>query len=242
MRCSKARGLMLLYREGELPPERRAALTRHFAACTECSREGEQVVADFAPLDALRRIQPVLDDPHALALRIMRGVEASHEPVPSLVFPLRSSTGILPILRLAWAVAASVLVILYAGLSYNDARTVAALEERSGKRGREAGSTAEQLAREAASQLESRNRTTFASAGLRPDEVGRALRSLLSTHQEPDQVTIEDFLLRKYPALATVTLQDGVDDREQEVLANEGERFLKDMEKLIRKEKSAHER
>jgi hypothetical protein len=39
-----------------------------------------------------------------------------------------------------------------------------------------------------------------------------------------------------------VTLQDGLDDRERAVLANEGERFLKDLERLIRKEETTHER
>jgi hypothetical protein len=187
-------------------------------------------------------MQPVLDEPYALTLRIMREIEAAQEPARSVVFPLRSVERFLPLLRLAAAAAASVLVFLYVTLSYNDARTLASLEQRFGECTGEGGSTAEQLAREAASQLESRNRSTYAEAGLRPDEVGRALQSLLSRHQEPAQVTIEDFLLRKYPALASVTLQDGLDDRERTVLANEGERFLKDLERLIRKEKATHER
>ena len=242
MRCRKARRLMLLYREGELPPDRRAALERHYASCTECAREADQVNADLAPLDALRRIEPVLDDPHALTLTIMREIETAHERAPSIMLPLRPIERFLPVLRLACAASALVLVILYTGLSYTDARTVAALEERFGQHQKEAGSTAEQLAREAASQLEMRNRGPYAEAGLRPDELGRALQSLLSTRQEPDRVTIEDFLLRKYPALASVTLQDGLDDRERTVLANEGERFLKDMERLMRKEKTTHER
>ena len=242
MRCRRARRLMLLYREGDLSPERRAALTRHYTSCAECAREAKQVVADFAPLDALRHMQPVLDEPYVLTLRIMREIEAAQEPAPAVVPPLRYVERFLPVIRLAGAAASIVLVLLYATLSYTDARTLASLEERFRHSGREAGSTAEQLAREATSQLEGRNRSPYAEAGLRPDEVRRALQSLLSQHQEPAQVTIQDFLLRKYPALASVTLQDGLDDRERAVLANEGERFLKDLERLIRKEETTHER
>jgi len=224
---------MLLYREGELPPDRRAEFTRHLASCAECAREAERVASDLAPLDALRRVQPVLNDANGLTLGIMREIEAA--PSLSVVFPARFVDRFLAVARVAGAIAGSVLVLLYVTLSYDDARTVASLEQRLAQRDTERGSTAEQLAREAVSQFGSH--TAYAEAGLRPDEVGRTLRALLNPRQEPARVTVEDLLLRKYPALASVTLQDGLDDRERLVLSNEGERFLNDLERLIRKEK-----
>lgn len=241
MRCGKARSLMLLYREGELSPERHAALIRHYASCAECADEAGRIVAEFIPVDTLRRAQPVLNGPSLLTLRIMRGIEGTHQPVRSGKLPLRAGERFLPVIRFAGVLGASVLVLLYVTLSYKDARTLASLEERLGQLDQKPGSTAAQLAREASSQLESRNHRTLAEAGIRPDEAGRALRFLISPHPEPTPMTIENFLRRKYPALASVTLQDGLDERERTVLANEGERFLKDLERLIRKEKSAHE-
>ena len=99
-----------------------------------------------------------------------------------------------------------------------------------------------QLTREAVSLLGSAPAGTSAGQGIRPDEAGMVLKFLLQPDGNRARVTVEDILLRKYPALASVTLEDGLDERERAILSDEGARFVKDLEKLIRKEKGDHER
>jgi hypothetical protein len=242
MRCNSARRLMLLYREGELPPARAAALTEHYASCAACARSAQLIVGEFAPLDALRRRLPVLDNPRAVTMKIMRGIEATLRPGAPFELWGRRIDRLLSLARFTIGAAAAAMVLLYMSLSYNDALTVASLERRLTDRQRDDSGTAEQLAREATNLLGSRNAGTYAESGIRPGDVGRVLEHLVRPGQQFARVTVEDFLLRKYPGLASVTLQDGLDDRERAVLADEGERFLKDLEKLIRKEKGIHER
>jgi hypothetical protein len=170
----------------------------------------------------------------------MRGIENAGTSKRFTGYAFPSAQGFLPVIRLVGAATGILLVFLYATLSYNDARTLAALEERLTQRQSGRGSIAEQLAREVASQLESRNRRSLAEAGVRLDEAGRMLQFLVRPSHQPAPVTLEEFFLRKYPALASVTLQDGLDEKELSILTNDGERFLQDLEKLIRKEKSTH--
>ena len=99
-----------------------------------------------------------------------------------------------------------------------------------------------QLTREAMSLLGSTPEGPSAGHGIRPDEAGIVLKFLLRPGEKSARVTVEDILLHKYPALASVTLEDGLDDRERAILADEGARFVKDLENLIRKEKGNHER
>lgn len=242
MRCSQARRLMVLYREGELPAARRVALRRHYGSCAECAREEEHIPADFAPLDDLRRMHPLLDNPDALTLKIMREIDRERESLLSPVSPPRPVERLLAVVRLGGAFATGALLLLYVALTANDARTLASLEKQLAQGTRKTESAAEQLAREASSQLDNRRGIAPAEAGLRPDEAAHVLLSLFRTHREPARVTVEDLLLRKYSALASVTLQDGLDDRERTILESEGERFLKDLEKLIRKENRPNER
>jgi hypothetical protein len=175
-------------------------------------------------------------------MKIMRGIEATHRPAARFDIAGRSIDRLLSLARFATGAGAAAMILLYASLSYYDALTVASLERHLKDRQKGDGGTAEQLAREATTLLGSRNAGTHAEAGIRPGDVGRVLEQLVRPGQRGARVTVEDFLLRKYPGLASVTLQDGLDDRERAVLADEGERFLKDLEKLIRKEKGIHER
>jgi hypothetical protein len=46
-----------------------------------------------------------------------------------------------------------------------------------------------------------------------------------------------DEFARRYPGLATVTLDDGIDEREQKILDTEGKAFIQDFEKLLREGK-----
>lgn len=240
MRCTSARRTMLLYREGELTPSRAKSLAEHCASCAECARIAQRVEKEFASVDALRRRQPALVEPQALTMSIMRGIEISRKPVAHLKSPRGTLGRFLILARRAGGVAVAAMLVSYAALSTRDARTVASLERRIGAYARGEGENAVQLAREATALLEARNDAPYARSGIDPGDVGRMLEFLVAPGESKARVTIEDVLLRKYPGLASVTLQDGLDDRERTILADEGARFLNDLEKLIRKEKGIH--
>ena len=55
-----------------------------------------------------------------------------------------------------------------------------------------------------------------------------------------EQATLMDRLKKKYPALFTVTLDDGLDERERAILATEGRAFLNEMELLVSLGETSH--
>jgi len=55
------------------------------------------------------------------------------------------------------------------------------------------------------------------------------------------QATLMDRLKNKYPALFTVTVDDGLDERERAILATEGRAFLNEVELLVRLGETSHE-
>ena len=242
MRCRKARRLMLLYREGELSSDSRRRLVRHTTICAECAAEAGRILLESDALDALRKARPFLGDPEALTMQIMRGTETpSVSPRPAEVTEF-SVERVLALLRPILAGTGACLGILFITLSVNDARSLASLETRLRRAGYAELSPAERWATDAAAVLDDRTPRPFAEAGAGSYEAARVLESLLHPDRMPARITMEEYLLRRYPALASVTLQDGIDEKERAILAGEGERFLRDLESLIRKEKSNHER
>jgi hypothetical protein len=55
------------------------------------------------------------------------------------------------------------------------------------------------------------------------------------------QATLMDRLKNKYPALFTITVDDGLDERERAILATEGRAFLNEVELLVRLGETSHE-
>jgi len=48
------------------------------------------------------------------------------------------------------------------------------------------------------------------------------------------QHTLMDYIAKNYPGLASINLDDGVDERERAILATEGETLLKELESIVR--------
>ncbi len=67
-----------------------------------------------------------------------------------------------------------------------------------------------------------------ASAGNTVQLLGRGVMKLLGRNEG-----LLEELSRRYPGLSTVTLDDGIDERERKILDTEGKAFLKEFEQLI---------
>jgi hypothetical protein len=88
-----------------------------------------------------------------------------------------------------------------------------------------------------------------------PDSLGAALTHGRQWRNEPatvlqtlfgrqgkDGTTMIDYLAKRHPRLASIRIDDGFDDREREILASDGEAFLKDVEALLQKGGVHHDR
>jgi hypothetical protein len=241
MRCGEAKQLMLLYREGELPDDTREKLARHIARCPECAAEEKLISGEFAPLDTLRMRQPVLADPKALTMQIMRQINIGPVRPRAADCGANFAIRILAGARPALATAGGFLFVLFIVLTAYDARSLASLEARLRYSEGKELSYAETLARDAGEMVDDRARRRYADAGMGSGDAVHAIESILHGGTPPLRITMEEYLLRKYPALASVTLQDGIDDKERAVLAGEGTRFLRELDSLIRKETPRHE-
>jgi len=231
---------MLLYREKELQGDIREKLERHIARCPACAQEERLISGEFAPLDTLRMRQPVIADPKALTMQIMRQIDARPVLPGSAASGPSFAIRMLASVRPALATGGAFLVVLFIVLTASDARTLASLEARLRRSGSRDLSYAEQLARDAGEMLDERARRRYSEAGMGTGDAKHAIEGILHAGTPSPRITMEEYLLRKYPALASVTLQDGIDDKEREVLAGDGTRFLKDLDSLIRKENPHH--
>jgi hypothetical protein len=241
MRCGEAKQLMLLYRERELPGDTREKLARHIARCPECSAEEKLISGEFAPLDTLRMRQPVLADPEGLTMQIMRQIDIGPVRPRAADYGVNIAIRMLARTRPALATAGAVLLVLFIALTAYDARSVASFEARLRYSGGKELSYAEKLAIDAGDLLDDRASRRYAEAGMGSGDAVHAIESILHGGTPSPHITMEEYLLRKYPGLASVTLQDGIDDKERAVLAGEGTRFLRELDSLIRKETPRHE-
>jgi hypothetical protein len=217
MRCTEARKVIYLWRPGEVPEESRAELRRHLAACEACAAEFRSAEESFREVDSLRRAEPLLDDQGSLTAGIMREVEEigrregltlQHLSVPRF----RSSR-----VRLSLRFALTLLVgVLLVEVSV-DAQRLVKLERRLQTQNPAGGVLTVPLQSGLIARSETLN-SLLKVAGLRPDEA----RTLL------------DDLRARYPRLASITIDDGLDARERAILDTEGKAFLKEFEKLVR--------
>jgi hypothetical protein len=204
MRCRKAQELIHLDRD-EVSEGLRAKALKHAQACPHCAAELQLVRETAESLARLRGAVPVLMRPGALAQGIIRSVEREY------------STGWLPAfvpwrgVRLALQTGAWSLLLVFVGQSLRDARSITVLEEQL---------TAHSVRQAEASVL-------FAGSG--PEELVRLLR-VGSVQPTSEMARLE----KKYPQLWSISLEDGLDEREKRVLAAEGGALLEEMEKLVK--------
>ncbi len=124
-------------------------------------------------------------------------------------------------IQLACSVALLFIVVVAVAQTYSDARKVYALEQR----------------------LRGEGKAQAVSAGVVPERllaevpnVPDLLRLLQMFDQSNrgSQRTLMDHIARNYPGLASINLDDGIDERERAILATEGVAFLKELESIVR--------
>jgi hypothetical protein len=76
MNCEESRALLTLYREGELPAERRRELSQHLSACLNCSALAEEYRRTDSYVSQLRDTRPVLPDAAGLARSIVEQIRS----------------------------------------------------------------------------------------------------------------------------------------------------------------------
>jgi len=229
MRCARARQLLHLNREGELREPLRSEVLRHADRCPACASELARIVNTQKVFDTLRNAEPALGKPHELTTAIMHRVLSRDQPArwPVLFLPVFMS------IRLQRAVqfACILLVAAFFVQSILDARRMAVLDERLAQVRPPA---VRRKVLPPQSVAEAKEMFHALSAGIGPFGDDLRIGPLA-------QATLMDRLRKKYPALFTVTVDDGLDERERAILATEGRAFLNEVELMVRLGETSNE-
>jgi hypothetical protein len=155
----------------------------------------------------------------------MRGVESEGQRARSTQRRTPTPSAAVWRIQLGCSLALLLIVFAFVAQTYSDARKVYALEQRlqseAGAQSFSTGALPEQLRAEV----------------LGVPELLRLIQDFgreFGQSNNSSQHTLMDYIARNYPGLATIDLSDGVDEREREILATEGETLLKELESIVR--------
>jgi hypothetical protein len=242
--CKNIESLIYLYRDGELSSEEKSMALEHARTCTSCSDILKQLHSIDAALEPLREEVPVLSEDAALVNdtidRIAGKSSAEHSrgrrtsPIDEVLRWLQPALG--------FAVAAA--IVLFVIQQSRDAIKIADLENSLRANGTTA-MTGKSFANSITQRLlelaaaEQKRGGAFSppvqSASAFSDPAKLISSGVLSLLRH-DSGVFDEFS-RRYPDLASVTLDDGINEHEQKILETEGRAFLQDFEKLLREGK-----
>ena len=226
--CRRIEPLLHLHRGGELSPDGLRRVEEHVRTCASCA----------STLDRLRRIDASLREaraevplhPHAAAgvAAVMTKIGGRHDDMPGRAQP----AGPLPALRAALGTVFAAALLFFTFQAVRDVMKVSALETRlSAGPAHNRHADPVELARRALEQSEGGGFTGGVSAAL-GSGVERALGPLLARVGAERDGWIAG-IGERYPELATVDPQDGLDERERRILATEGRAFLDEVRQLV---------
>jgi hypothetical protein len=251
MKCDQAQDLMYLCRPGELFGEQRQELEEHMATCTACAAEMNAVREMEKRVSEVRNTEPRLKDPAHITGAILRAIDRSRQQPDILprILPEWTTT---PAFRIAACIALFLLCGSFFLQTAIDARKVATLEGRMMSLSTTSNAMEPQEIQRAGLFLSGTGWFTALpeSLGIAATEITQwqkepAMATMLATlfgRQDRYGTTMIDYLAKKHPRLASVRIDDGIDDREREILASDGEAFIKDIEMLIQKGGVLHDR
>jgi hypothetical protein len=219
MRCRKAQELIHLDRD-EVPEGLRAKALKHAEACAHCAAELQLVRETAGSLARLRGSVPVLSRPEPFAQEIIRSI--IREGIPDRrETPADWLPAIVPWrgVRLAVQSGAWCVLLFFVAQSLRDARSIARLEE--------------QITTHSARRAEA----SVLSASSGPEALLHALR-IGSLQPTMEMARLQE----RYPELWSISLEDGLDEREKRALATEGGAVLKELERLVKLGGERHER
>jgi anti-sigma factor RsiW len=235
--CARIEMLLHLHRDGELTPDEAGRVADHVAHCGACRailqdlRSIDGAIAPFRGYEELPESDPAVVD------EILRGIEQEQGTEKEGPDGHSWIDRLLGVARPAFVTAALCAIALFCAQEGRDTLKIRALEEQLGHAGtiviHEGGGVAhgvKDALRSAAAKDNIPGTTPHQLAAADPMAlIGGGLLGLLDTHPG-----LFDELSRRYPHLASVTLADGIDDREEAVLRSEGAELLKELEKLMK--------
>ncbi len=244
MKCHQAQDLIYLYRPGELTVERRQELEEHLASCSACSAESRAALQAEKRVSGVRNIEPRLGDAARLTRAIIRATVAPGQHPVDLFGSLSEWTAA-PAFRIAACFALFMISASFFLQTVVDARKMEILEGRlKSVSSIPATISPRDIQRTGlilpGSAIIPMLPESFDVAGAdigqwqKEPALAAILQTLLGRHGQ-NGTTMIDYLAKKYPRLTSVRIDDGFNDREREILASDGEAFLKDMETMMQK-------
>jgi hypothetical protein len=251
MKCHQAQDLMYLYRPGEMTVERRRELEKHLASCPVCSAESKAALQTEKNVSEARNIEPRLEGAARLTRVIMKAAAESRRQPVDILGALSDRTAS-PAFRLAACVALFVISGTFFVQTAVDARKVATLEEQLRSHSTPPVIIGLQDFQRAgvflpgtetiAALPESSGTSGSNNTRHRRGPGMSAILQALWGGRGPNETYFTDYMAKKYPRLASIRIDDGLDGGEREILASDGEAFIKDMETLIQKGGVYHDR
>jgi putative zinc finger protein len=231
--CQRIESLLYLYRDGELSVDEKSKVDEHVKTCARCRENLQQLLSMDNMLVPLRENTPELTGEAEIVnetmLRISRKTaRKSAGGNAAALYDL-----LLGRLRPAMGFTLAAAALLFVVQQSRDTMKVVELEARLRAHG--AVVVSESVGFDDIASLERSARTMMpskpAAASVVADPTalfGSALAGLFQHH--PGLI---EQLSKRYPDLASVKLDDGIDEHERKILATEGRAFLKDFEQLL---------
>ena len=251
MKCREVQHQLYLYRPGELTTEHQKAVERHLAVCPDCAAMRDSMLELEKRISEIRGMEPRTKDPAGLTDTVMRAALDADGPAmrsAGVLFDWSVSP--------AFRVAACLILFLLSGLFFAqtavDARKVTALEYRLKSERVSAGDRWPAAARKAGLSppvlslltlpAHVRNNAAGYLSGIMNEPDLTAVLGMLFERQRNEGDALFEYLATRYPRLATVRIDDGVDAREQEILSSDGEACIKEISQLMHKTGVRHDR
>ncbi len=218
--CRKIRMLLYLHREGELSAGEAQRVAEHVTACAECMAILEDLRAMDASMVPVRTETPA--ELPAVGAVMHRVLAARAVARPGTLQP------VLRFFLYGLRAAVTVLIVLFVVQQMRDMGKVGALETRLAMEGMKAPGAGGQVV--AAGREEKRALRQLSRASDPAAFLGTGLASMFQRNEG-----IFEELARRYPDLAAISLRDGLDQRERQILATEGKALRRDIDELLKK-------
>ncbi|MFI5251462.1 MAG: anti-sigma factor family protein [Bacteroidota bacterium] len=242
--CKKIEPLLFLYREGEVSSDEKSRVNEHLKSCRSCNTILRELKSMDAALQPVRNTVPVLSDDAARVtdtLNIITGKSAGNISGNKKFSIIDFLIGWMqPALR--FAVAAG--IVLFIIQQSRDAMKITHLEnnlQTDGNTAMAENSFIRSVTVQLLDLLPLQRRTyepfssTLNTAGIGSDPTKLFGNDLLALLRQNG--ALFDEFSKKYPNLAKININDGIDEREKKILETEGVAFMKDFEQLLKEGK-----
>ena len=229
--CRTIDALLYLYRDGELSANDKTTVDEHVRSCLRCREILEDLLSMDKALLPLREHAPQGGLDMAAMTETLR--QCSEQAAGAVTGGDAATLldALSGYLRPALSVGLIAAALLFITQESRDALTVAGLERRLQSHGDIIATETQH--RDDQASLESFIASKPAAATLGGDPSAFFGASLAELFRHSPGLFEE--LARRYPNLSSITLDNGLDERERAILETEGKAFMKEFEQLTRK-------